>query len=56
MLENISNLGKSLNKNEQKLVNGGLKIVFDICGLNYICSPGYHCANQYAGDLTCIAD
>ncbi|MFD2562481.1 hypothetical protein [Aquimarina rubra] len=37
MLENISNLGKSLNKNEQKSITGGLRPNAD--GL--VCHPSF---------------
>ncbi|WP_219011378.1 hypothetical protein [Aquimarina litoralis] len=56
MLKNISSLGKKLNKNEQKSIAGGLKREPDICGINFMCGPGYRCANRFLGDLMCIPE
>lgn len=50
MLKNISNLGTTLDKKEQKEINGGLRLI--MC---YSCNPlppGYACMNKvYCGDI-----
>lgn len=56
MLRNISSLGNKLNKNEQKSIAGGLKREPDICGINFMCGPGYRCANRFLGDLLCVPE
>lgn len=47
MLENISKLGRSIDKAEQKFIRGGKLPIEDPFGEDNNCYPGVQCLNQW---------
>ncbi|KAB1159546.1 hypothetical protein F7018_04340 [Tenacibaculum aiptasiae] len=47
MKKSILNIGKALNKAEQKLINGGTGINYAQCLNHSDCPSGYRCVDKY---------